>query len=83
MGAGEHGNPDRVRVLLNDGLHDLFRRLVQPCVDDLHAGVPQRPGDHLRAAIVPVEAGFGDDDPDAVCQRSERRWPRARAEPGG
>ena len=38
-------------------------RLVQAGVDDLHAGVAQRPGDHLRAPVVPVQAGLGDDDP--------------------
>ena len=36
----------------------------RPGVDDLHAGVAQRAGDDLRAAVVPVEAGLGDDDAD-------------------
>ena len=39
-------------------------RLVQPGVDDLHAGVAQRAGDDLGAAVVAVEAGLGDDDAD-------------------
>src|SRR3954453_14139947 len=64
VGTGEDRQPDRVGVLLDDGLHDLLRRLVQPGVDDLHAGVPERAGDHLRPTVVPVEAGFGDDHAD-------------------
>ena len=39
-------------------------RLVQPGVDDLHARVAQRAGDDLRAAVVAVEPGLGDDDAD-------------------
>ena len=61
---GEDRQPDGVGVLLDDGLDDLLGRLVQAGVDDLHAGVAQRAGDDLRAAVVPVEAGLGDDDAD-------------------
>jgi hypothetical protein len=62
--AGEDRQPDRVGVLLQDGLDDLLGRLVQARVDDLHAGVAQRAGDDLRPAVVPVEPRLGDDDPD-------------------
>ena len=62
--AGEDRQPDGVGVLLEHGLDDLLRRLVQAGVDDLHAGVAQRAGDDLRAAVVAVEAGLGDDDAD-------------------
>ena len=41
---------------------DLLGRLVQAGVDDLEAGVAQRPGDHLGASVVAVEAWLGDDD---------------------
>ena len=54
----------RVRVFLNRRLDDLLGRLVQPGVDDLHAGVAQRARDDLRAAVVPVEPRFRDDDSD-------------------
>ena len=37
-------------------------RLVQAGVDDLHAGVAQRAGDDLGAAVVTVEAGLRDHD---------------------
>ena len=39
--ARENRDPDRVRVLLDRGLDDLLRRLVEARVDDLHAGVAQ------------------------------------------
>ena len=60
--TGEHREPEGVGVLLDDGRHDLLRRLVQPRVDDLEARVAQRPGDDLRAPVVAVEARFADDD---------------------
>ena len=60
--AGEQRQADGVGVLLEDGLGDLLRRLVQAGVDDLEAAVAQRPGDDLRAPIVTVEAGLRDDD---------------------
>src|SRR5438552_13791202 len=31
--AGEHAEPDRIRVFLDGGGHDLLRRLMQPGVD--------------------------------------------------
>src|SRR4051794_6514659 len=66
VGAGEHRQAHGVGVLLDDGLDDLLRRLVQAGVDDLHAGVAQRTGHHLGAPVVPVETRLGDDHPDAV-----------------
>ena len=58
MCAPERTNADRIGVLLDGGLDDLFGCLVQTCVDDFHAGVPERPCDHLRAAVMTVEAGL-------------------------
>ena len=57
--AGEDRQPDGVGVLLEHGLHDLLRRLVQARVDDLHARVAQRASDDLGAAVMPVEARLG------------------------
>jgi hypothetical protein len=62
VGAGEDGEPDGVGVLLERGLDDLLRRLVQPGIDHLHARVPERSCDDLRPAIVAVEAGLRDHD---------------------
>ena len=39
-------------------------RLVQPGVDDLHAGVAQRAGDHLGTPVMAVQPGLGHHDPD-------------------
>src|SRR4051794_31629223 len=64
VGAREDREADGVGVLLEDGLDDLLRRLVQARVDDLHAGVAQRAGDDLRAAVMAVEARLGHDDAD-------------------
>ena len=62
--AGQDGQPDRVGVFLQRRGDDLLRRLVQPGVDDLDSGVAQRTRHDLGAAVVPVQAGLGDDDPD-------------------
>ena len=60
MRAAEDRQADDVDVLLHRGRGDHLRRLVQAGVDDLHAGVAQRGGDDLGAAVVAVEAGLGD-----------------------
>jgi hypothetical protein len=62
--AGEYGKADRVDVLLDRRRRDLLRALVQAGLDDLDSGVAQRPRHHLRAPVVPVKAGLGDDDTD-------------------
>ena len=58
----EQREPHGVGVLLERRFRDLAGSLEQTCVDDLEAGVAQRPGDHLRAAIVTVQPGLGNDD---------------------
>ena len=62
VGAAQNRQADHIRVLLQRRRGDLLGRLAQPRVNDFHAGVPQRPGDHLGAAVVPIESRFGDDD---------------------
>ena len=64
MRTREDRDADRVGVLLNRGLDDLLRSLVEPRVDDLHACVAQRTRDDLRATIVSVETGLCDHDSD-------------------
>ena len=64
MRTREDRDAHRVGVLLNRGLDDLLRSLVEPRVDDLHACVAQRTRDDLRAAIVSVETGLCDHDSD-------------------
>src|SRR5690606_40273162 len=48
--------------LLHRRLGDLGRCLVETGVDDLVPGVTQRAGDHLRTAVVTVQAWLGDED---------------------
>ena len=53
-----------VELLRERGGDDLFRRLAQTRVDDLHARVAQRPGNHLRATVVAIKSGLCNDDAD-------------------
>jgi hypothetical protein len=64
VGPRKDRDADGVGVLLNRGLDDLLRCLMEAGVDDLHSGIAQRAGDDLRTAVVAVEAGLRDDDPD-------------------
>ena len=68
--AGEDAQADDVDVLLQRGLGDHLRRLADAGVDDLHAGVAQGARDDLRAAVVAVEPGLGDEDADLVVSHS-------------
>src|SRR5947209_488156 len=63
---------DRVGVFLDGRFGDLFGRLVKSGVDDLIAGVSEGPGHDLRAAVVPVQSGLGDDDPIGLCHLRSR-----------
>ena len=76
--AGQDGQPDRVGVLLDRGLHDLLGRLVQPGVDDLHASVAQRARDHLGAPVVPIEPRLCDHDPDPAVALGALWWQAIR-----
>src|SRR5262249_51945998 len=58
----------------------LLGGLEQARVDDLEAGVAQGARDHLGAAVVPVEAGLGDDDAIGPLHRAPRA-PTGRREP--
>ena len=60
--AGEDREADQVGVLLDRGLHDLLGRLVEAGVDHLVAGVAQRAGHDLGAAVVAVETRLGHHD---------------------
>ena len=66
VGAGEDGDADHIYVLVNGSGDDLRGGAVQPRVDHLKTGVPKATGDDLRAAIMAIEAGFGDQDTDAA-----------------
>src|SRR2546423_14244386 len=42
--------------------HDLLGRLPETGVDDLHPRIAQRPRNHLRTSIVPIQPRLRDDD---------------------
>ncbi len=54
--------PDGVDRFLDGGGRDHLRRLMQTRVDHFVAGVGERAGNDLRATIVTVETGLGDQD---------------------
>jgi len=56
--ARKNGQADDLHVFLERGVDNHLRRLAESGIDYLHAGVAQRPGDYLGAAIMTVEAGF-------------------------
>jgi len=60
VGAGEDREADYVDVFLNGGGGDHFRGLAKAGVDDFHAGVAEGAGDNFCAAVVAIEARFGD-----------------------
>src|SRR5512140_3424419 len=69
MRSGKNGQADNLHIFLKRRVDDHFRRLTEARVDDLHTGIPQRPGDYLGASVVAVEAGFGDQDPDSMIHK--------------
>jgi epoxide hydrolase-like predicted phosphatase len=60
--AGQHGEPDRVDVLVDGGGGDRLGSLEQPRVDDLVPGIAQDAGNHLDTPVVAVEPDLGDQD---------------------
>src|SRR3972149_1253978 len=60
---------DRVDVLLDRRLDDVLRGLPQTRVDALYPRIAERAGDHLRTAVVPVEARFRNEDSDLLRHR--------------
>ena len=68
--AGENREAHDIHVFLHRRGGDHLRRLVQAGVDHLHAGVAQRGGHDLGAAVVSVEPGLGDEHTDRARQRA-------------
>jgi len=56
---GKDRQTDDLHIFLQRGAHNHFGRLPEARVNDFHAGVAQGSGNHFGAAIVAVEAGFG------------------------
>ena len=63
MSTRENGDTDRLHIFLKRGFDNFFGCSPQPGVDDLKARVAERPRDHQRTPIVPVEAWFRHQNP--------------------
>ncbi len=66
VGARQDRQADGVDILLYGSVHDHLRGLAQPGIDDLHTRVAQGTSDDLRTAIVPVETGLRDQNPNGT-----------------
>jgi len=75
VSAGKDREADDRYILLQRRLDDLLDRLMQPGVDDLEPGLPQRQGHDACAAVVPVEAGLGDQDTRRSVHPGSHRYP--------
>ena len=64
MRAREQADAEHVDIFVHGGAHHFLRGLVQPRIDDVHAGVAEAAGDDLHPAIVSVEAHLGDEHAD-------------------
>ena len=78
MARQSHG----VRVFLDRGLGDLLGRLMQSGVDHLEAGIAKGPRHDLRAAVVAVEPGLGNDDAEPLVGHRAESNERSGCNPG-
>src|SRR5260370_250565 len=67
VSAAENAQTKPVGVLVRHRPNDGLRRLPQPRVDHMHAGVAQSPGDHFDAAVMAVETNLGQHHADESC----------------
>src|SRR5574341_55062 len=80
VGTRQDRESHDVHVLLNRGLGEHLRRLMQARVDDLHAGVAQRRGHDFGAPVVSVQPRLGDEHADRPPpSRGHQRRNRSRA----
>ncbi len=71
---GEHRESHHVHVLLECGLGDGIRGLVQPRVDHLHACISEPPSDHLGSPVVTIQTGFGHQDTNTSIKFRSSHW---------
>ena len=64
MRSGKHRKADNIGVFLQRSIDDLFGSLPQPGIDDFETGIAKGAGNHFRTTVMPVKAGFGNDDAD-------------------
>ena len=63
VGAAQQADAQPIGVLVGHGADDGLGRLPQPGIDHVKAGVAQGPRDDFHAAIVAIQAHFGQHDP--------------------
>src|SRR5262249_26242987 len=64
LDAGQEAHTEHVDIFLDGGGHDFIGRPMKARVDDVHAGVAQRPRNNFDAAIVAVEPNLGEEHAD-------------------
>src|SRR4051794_15536841 len=57
----QNGQPNHLNVLLQGSIDNHLRCLPETGVDHFHASVAKSTSDNLRAAVVSIEAGFGNE----------------------
>jgi hypothetical protein len=62
MSAAKEAEAEPLGVLIGHGPYHCFRRLPQPCVDDVHARVAQASRYDLDASVVTIQPYLGEDD---------------------
>src|SRR5512143_2010006 len=72
MRSGKNGQADHLDIFLKRGVDDHFRGLPETGIDYFHTRIPQCASDYLRAPVVSVEAGFGDQHPDSMIHKRLR-----------
>ena len=71
VGAAQDGKTHHVHVFLNRGGSDHLGGLVEPGVDDFHAGIAERGGHDLGTPVVAIEAGLGDEHANGTGHRGQ------------
>ena len=70
MRSGKYGEADHVDVFLQRGVDDLFGCLPEAGIDHFEAGVAKGAGDYLRAAVVAIQAGLGNQYADLLIHQN-------------
>ncbi len=86
VSARQNGEANDLHILLESRVNNHLRRLPKTSVDDFHPRITKGSCDHLRAAVVSIEARFGDEDTDRKTHTNanpsiERRKTESEASP--
>lgn len=53
---------DGIDIFLERGVNNFFSRIVNAKIDDLDAGISERPGNYFHAPVMAVQSGLGDEN---------------------